>query len=600
MVGVSQRPGIGAWPFDGGATFRVWAPNASQVSVQLLSGAAAGQTVALMAEEGGYWSADVPEVGAGDGYLYALTWQDQTLLRIDPYARHVTNSAGHGLVYDEAAFVWAEEDYRSPSWDELVIYELHVGTFAPAVDGQVGNLVEATARLPYLRQLGVTAVELLPVAEFAGDRSWGYNPALPFAVESSYGGPDALKEFVHAAHELGIAVLLDVVYNHLGPGDLDHDLWRFDGWYENNGGGVYFYQDWRAETGWGSRPDYGRPQVRQYLRDNAASWLGTYRLDGLRLDATASIRNATGGSDPGQDIPDGWRLLQALNDDVTTAQPWKIRIAEDMRNNEWITKPTAEGGAGFSAQWDPDFVVQVRQAMLTPEDAARSMAGVAAAITRQYDGHALTRVVFTESHDADANGGQRVPEAIDPGHADSWWSKKRSTLGAALVLTAPGIPLLFQGQEFLENLWFADSRPVDWVKKDTFAGIWALYRDLIRLRRDLDGHTRGLRGEGVQVHHLNDVDKVVAYHRWKDGGPQDDTIVLLNFANRAYDAYTIGFPRPGLWRVRFNSDWSGYDHDFGGHVSLDCTAWPQPRDGLPWSGNLSIGPYTTLILSQDN
>jgi 1,4-alpha-glucan branching enzyme len=88
------------------------------------------------------------------------------------------------------------------------------------------------------------------------------------------------------------------------------------------------------------------------------------------------------------------------------------------------------------------------------------------------------------------------------------------------------------------------------------------------------------------VHHLNDVDKVVAYHRWKDGGPQDDTIVLLNFANRAYDAYTIGFPRPGLWRVRFNSDWSGYDHDFGGHVSLDCTAWPQPRDGLPWSGNL--------------
>jgi 1,4-alpha-glucan branching enzyme len=599
VAGASQRRGMGAWPFDGGTTFRVWAPNSSQVSVRLLSGAAAGQTVALVAEEDGCWSADVLDVGVGDGYLYALRWQDQTLLRIDPYARHVTNSAGHGLVYDESAFDWAEQDYRSPSWDELVIYELHVGTFAPVAANQVANLDEAAARLPYLNQLGITAVELLPVAEFAGDLSWGYNPALPFAVETAYGGPDALMAFVQAAHQLGIAVLLDVVYNHLGPGDLDHDLWRFDGWCSNNGGGIYFYQDWRADTGWGSRPDYGRRQVLQYLRDNVASWLGTYRLDGLRLDATAYIRNVTGGSDPAQDIPDGWRLLQAINDDTAAAQPWKIRIAEDMRNDEWITKPTAEGGAGFSSQWDPDFVVQVRQAMLTPDDSARSMAGVAAAIGRQYNGRALTRVVFTESHDADANGGARVPEAIDPGHADSWWSKKRSTLGASVVFTAPGIPMLFQGQEFLENLWFADTRPVDWTKKDIFAGILQLYHDLIRLRRNLDGQTRGLRGEGVQVHHVNDVDKLVAFHRWNGGGPGDDTVVLLNFANRAYDSYAIGLPRSGVWRVRFNSDWSGYDPTFGDHVANDCTASQEPRDGLPWSGTLSIGPYTTLILSQD-
>jgi 1,4-alpha-glucan branching enzyme len=168
------------------------------------------------------------------------------------------------------------------------------------------------------------------------------------------------------------------------------------------------------------------------------------------------------------------------------------------------------------------------------------------------------------------------------------------------ALTAPGIPMLFQGQEFLENLWFADTRPVDWTKKDTFAGVLALYRDLIRLRRDLAGQTRGLRGNAVQVHHLNDVDKVLAYHRWKDGGPGDDTIVILNFAERGYDSYTIGLPRSGVWCVRFNSDLSGYDHTFGGHISPDCTAGQAPRDGLPWSGNLSIGPYTTLILSQDD
>jgi 1,4-alpha-glucan branching enzyme len=153
--------------------------------------------------------------------------------------------------------------------------------------------------------------------------------------------------FAQAAHDLGIAVLLDVVYNHLGPGDLDHDLWRFDGWCLNNAGGIYFYQDWRADTGWGSRPDYGRPRVRQYLQDNASAWLRDYRLDGPRLDATAYIRNVTGGSDPGQDIPDGWRLLQAINDDAAAVQPWKIRIAEDIRNNDWITKPTGQGARVF-------------------------------------------------------------------------------------------------------------------------------------------------------------------------------------------------------------------------------------------------------------
>jgi len=267
--------------------------------VQILDGAVGGKTVPLAADPLGCWSGEVADVVVGDGYLYAVTFAGQVLERIDPYARRVTNSAGHAEVYDEAAFVWSNAPYQSPTWDDLVIYDLHVGTFAAAPGSPFPDLVQAATRLPYLRDLGVSAVELLPVAEFAGDRSWGYNPAVPFAVESSYGGPDALKAFVEAAHDLGIGVILDVVYNHLGPGDLDHDLWQFDGWNLNGGGGIFFYQDWRPTTLWGStRPDYGRPEVRQYLRDNAMSWLRDYRLDGLRFDMTAYIRNVDGSTDP--------------------------------------------------------------------------------------------------------------------------------------------------------------------------------------------------------------------------------------------------------------------------------------------------------------
>ncbi len=143
-----------------------------------------------------------------------------------------------------------------------------MGTFSVGMHGKPGTLEGVRKRLPYLRDLGIGAIQLMPPFEFAGDRSWGYNPAFPFAVESSYGGPDELKELVKSAHEQGIAVILDVVYNHLGPSDLD--LWQFDGWSEGDKGGIYFYQDERSSTPWGeTRPDYGRAEVRDFLRDGA-------------------------------------------------------------------------------------------------------------------------------------------------------------------------------------------------------------------------------------------------------------------------------------------------------------------------------------------
>lgn len=487
--------------------------------------------------------------------------------------------------------------FTTPPWNEMVIYQMHIGTFNDTAGGLPGSFSTAISRLDQLQALGVNAVQVLPINEFAGDFSWGYNPADPFTVESIYGGMNEYKRFINEAHARGLAVIQDVVYNHWGPSDLPH--WQFDGWQQNNKGGIYFYQDYRSSTPWGdTRPDYGRGEVRTYIRDNALVWLQEYRADGLRWDSTVNIRNTNNGT--GTDIPDGWSLMQYANNEINTYQGWKISIAEDLQNNEWLTKTTGSGGAGFDAQWDAQFVHPIRAALIEQNDANRDMNAVSAALYARYNGDAFQRVIYTESHDEVANGKSRVPEEIWPGNAGSWASKKRSTLGGALVMTGPGIPMIFEGQEVLENGFFADTDPVDWTKLTTYAGIQTMYRDLIRLRRNWYDTTRGLRGNNINVHHINNTNKVIGYHRWQNGGAKDDVIVLCNFGTNGYASYNIGLPRAGTWRVRFNSDWNGYSGDFSNWASNDVNTTPGAKDGMAQNANIGIGPYTVVILSQDN
>lgn len=600
IVSPSTRPGMGSILYADGAAFRVWAPFAAGVAVAGSFNSWSSTAHPLASEANGYWSADIVGAKVGHQYKFVLRHGDSLLWRINPYAREVVNSVGNAVIHDPE-FDWTGDRFVTPPCDDLVIYEMHVGTFNDSPGGNPGTFDDVIARLPYLQDLGINAVEIMPVLEFPQSFSWGYNPSHPFAVESSLGGPQGLLRFVKAAHAHGIGVIMDVVYNHFGPGDLD--LWRFDGWSDlHHDGGIYFFDNKRAQTPWGNtRPDYGRPEVRQYIRDNALFWLNKYRVDGLRFDAVSYIRQVGGNdNDPGGDLPDGWGLLQRLNQEIRATQPSKITIAEDLKNNEWITKDASSGGAGFGSQWDAGFVHPIRQAIITSNDADRDMFAVRDALYHRYNGDAFGRVLYTESHDEVANGHERVPEEIWPGNAGSYFSEKRSTLGAALVLTAPGIPLLFQGQEFLEDEYFRDEDPLDWEKLEIYAGIHQLYRDLIRLRRNWFNHTRGLRGQHLHVHHVNQADKLIAYHRWANGGPGDDVMVVANFAHRSYDSYTIGFPRGGFWKLRFNSDWKGYSVLFGDHFSYDTVGVDGPKDNLPCHGNVGIGPYTAIILSQDN
>lgn len=579
-----------------GVSFRVWAPHALKVSVVGTFNEWDASRHPMENEDCGCWSLDVPAAKAGDQYRYLLTTAGGEVSRIDPYAREVTSSMGNAIVHDPT-FDWEGDQFLSEAWNKLVIYELHVGTFSDSDDvASPGEFISVTARLGHLQKLGVNVIQIMPVGQFAGERSWGYNPSHIFSVETAYGGPLAFKRFVKRAHQQGIAVVLDVVYNHLGPTDLD--LWQFDGWNEGNRGGIYFYNDARSNTPWGeTRPDYGREQVRQYILDNVLMWFEEYHVDGLRFDCTQFIRTVDGSS--GREIPEGWSLLQWINIEVSRRYPGRITIAEDLQNNRWLTKDVGAGGAGFGSQWDGMFVHPIRQAVITPQDKQRSLAAIRDAICYRYNDDAFDRVIYSESHDEVANGSARVPQEISPNDPKGWYARKRSTLAASMVFTAPGIPMIFQGQEFLEGGWFRDTVPVDWDQREEFHGIVRMYRDLIRLRRNWNDLTRGLCGQFTQVYHLHEERKLIAFHRWEKGGPADDVVVVANFLHEAQEKYVIGFPSDGVWRLRLNSDWQGYSEDFGNYSSTDVVAEAVGCDGLPSSGTISVGPYSVLIFSQD-
>lgn len=582
---------MGAIPLESGVAFRVWAPHAESVAVVGTFNDFDAARHPLISEGNGYWHAEVEAAKGGDEYKFEIKNGGQRLSRIDPYARQVTNSVGNGVIYRDD-FDWEDDNFRLPPWNEIVIHELHIGTFARSEEGKPGSFDDAIKRLRHLKTLGINVVEVMPIAEFAGDLSWGYNPAHIFSVETAYGGPDGFKRFVKAAHALGIAVILDVVYNHFGPSDLD--LWRFDGWSENGKGGIYFYNDWRSTTPWGdTRPDYGRGEVRRFIHDNAMMWLGEFRADGLRYDMTLYIRSVAGND--GDGIPEGWSLTRWINRDVAGRFPGKITIAEDLRGNDAITAHENQGGANFATQWDDGFVHPIRAAVIAADDAHRDMNSVRDALLHNFGGDAFKRVVYTESHDEVANGKARVTSEIDAGDPEGWHALKRSTLGAGLVLTAPGIPMLFQGQTMLEDGWFQDTDPIDWANARKFSGVTRLYRDLIRLRLNLDGVSRGLTGQHIDVHHVNDHDKVIAFLRHKEGGPNDHTLVVANFSALGRENYDVGVPVAGRWIVRFNSDWAGYREDLGNFSVQDVVATAVEHDGQPATAVVAVAAYSLSI-----
>jgi maltooligosyltrehalose trehalohydrolase len=431
------RPPLGAWP---GTSFCVWAPEHARVDLVLERGG--NRDVRPLARDGrGYWSAVFDDVHAGDRYRYQLN-DDDSQIYPDPASRYQPEGVhGPSEVVNPAAFQWTDQEWRAPRREELVFYELHVGTFSP--EGTFRGVVE---RLPHLAQLGVNAIELMPVADFPGERNWGYDAVAIFAPARCYGRPDDLRALVNAAHQHGIAVFLDVVYNHLGP----------DGAYANVFSPYYFTDRHRSPWGKGVNMDGEHSaEVRAFFLENARHWIGEYHIDGLRLDATHAIHD---------DSPRHF-LEELANTTRAAAGRHVVLVAEDHRNLARLLLPARDSGYDLDGVWSDDFHHQVRVHVAHDRDGyyadfTGSTADVAATIGQgwffrgqhsphfgaargtdpsQIEPHRF--VVFVQNHDQIGNraDGARLNHQVDA-----------ATFRAisTLLVMVPETPLIFQGQEW--------------------------------------------------------------------------------------------------------------------------------------------------------
>jgi maltooligosyltrehalose trehalohydrolase len=432
---------------DGMHVFEVWAPRARTMEVKI-----GNEKFALETKDRGWWSAEVASAGPGSDYGFVIDGLEPPVP--DPRTQWQPNGVhAESRVVDHSAFSWSDGGWQAPPLSSALIYELHVGTFTPE-----STLKAAESRLDYLKDLGVTHVELMPIANFPGKRGWGYDGVDLYAIFNAYGEPDDLKHFVNACHEKGLAVLLDVVYNHLGP--VGNYLEKF---------GPYFNPN--HSTPWGSAVNFeeaGSTEVRRYLIDNALMWLRDYHFDGLRLDAVHAFNDRT-----------AIHFLEQLEGEVKRLEARLVKhfvlIAESDLNDPRIVKAEEAGGYGLDAQWSDDFHHALFSVISGEREGYYADFGSLAALAKSlkcvfvYDGNYSEYrgrnhgrqvvglsghrfVGFVQNHDQIGNRaqGERVSHEASTG---------RAKIAAALVLTSPFVPMLFQGEEFGAStpfLYFTD------------------------------------------------------------------------------------------------------------------------------------------------
>lgn len=571
------------------ATFRVWAPFASGVAITGTFND--WEETAMAQESNGIWAVSVDDVEPGHAYKYRISRSGQVFEKNDPRARQLTDSDTGASVIIDDSFDWEDDSFTPPPLHAQIIYELHIGTFNRPDAATNGTFYDAIKKLDYLKDLGVTMIELMPITSMASSNGWGYAPNHIYSVEAAYGGRRGMLEFVKACHQRGIGVILDVVYNHFFE---KTDLWRYDGWGENKRGGIYFYNDERGDTPWGGRPDYGRPEVRQFILDNVAMWLADYRVDGLRVDSTIYMRNTLGyNNDPSHDIADAWSLMGEMTALAQKINPHATIIAEDCGGNEYLTKSASDGGCGFDAQWDLGYPHVIRGALGFKPDETPSLDGVIYELTHTFNEQAFEKIIFSDSHDTAANGSVRLNEAATPGNAESVFAREQMLLASTIIMTAPGVPMMLQGQEFMQEGSFNDWKMLEWEKAEQFAGIVLAHTHLTSLRRNLYDNTRGLLGQNIAVFHHDTVNRVLGYHRWDTGGPRDDVLVIANFSNTDFSEYIVTLPVRGKWYIRFNSSWKGYSSEF--HQTHASSLTTNEHGQI----KLTLPGYCAVVLSQD-
>ncbi len=549
---------IGANTKDGTTSFRVWAPLATSVEVELVD--AGGALKIALQRDGEYFDGVLP-AESGDRYWY---WLDGAVRRPDPASRSQPDGVHGASQVIDPSFLWSDGLWRGIALEKYIFYELHVGTFTPD-----GTFDGAISRLDYLCELGITAVELMPVAQFPGERNWGYDGTFLFAPQNSYGGPDGLKRLVDACHTRGLAVTLDVVYNHLGPeGNYLHAF------------GPYFTDRYR--TPWGDAVNFDGPnsdQVRHYFIANALYWISEFHVDALRLDAIHGIYDFS-----------ALHILQELTDAVHrtgTSLGRRVHvIAESDLNDVRVISTPAAGGYGLDAQWNDDFHHALRALLTGDRTRYYNDFGLFCHLVKGFkEGFVLsggyssfrcrrhgnssaavppTRLVaFSQNHDQIGNRmrGERPGDHL---------STQQLKLAAASVLLSPYLPLLFMGEEYAESAPFpyfvshGDAELLESVRRgrlEEFAGftglgaptdpgseaaflsakvnqerrhhgdhhaVYTFYRELIRLRKECAALAR-IDREAMQIVACEE-EQVLTIFRCSD---YNQVICLFNYSGES-------------------------------------------------------------------
>jgi 1,4-alpha-glucan branching enzyme len=643
---------LGANIVNGGTTFRVWAPGAKEVYLVLDdAGHHAPSTWTkndqdlLMRDARGYWSGFFPGVADASEYRFFVVGTGSEGFKRDPYARELRMDGYPNcncIVRDPSGYVWHDQGFRAPAFSDLIVYQFHFGVFYAQDDQgkdirphRVCKFLDVVNRIPYFADLGVNAVMPLPFQEFQGENSLGYNgtdlfsPEMDYAVrtkdlppylarvnellkakglpemkgEQLTGQINQLKAFIDLCHLYGVAVIADVVYNHAGGGFDDQSIFFFDRQPTgDNNNSLYFLRDDHAG---GLVFAFWKNEVRQFLIDNGKMLFEEYHFDGLRYDQVTVI-----------DEHGGWSFCQDLTSTLRFVKPVAAQIAEYWGSERWKGVARPQDGMGFDVGYSDTVRDKLRAVIgeTTGGSGAQvNLDKVRDALYMSYrDGNRWTVFQCIENHDLiDDNhtGNDRQPRIAalgDPSNSRSWYARSRAKVATGILLTAPGVPMIFMGQEFLE-----DKHWTDWPGKPELLIWWEglegkdknmsdqhrFTRDLMWLRRKHPA----LRGEGLNVFHVHNENRVIAFHRWLPGIGRDVVVVASLNENTFYNhSYGLGFPGGGHWNEVFNSDI--YDNFFNpnsqgnpGGITADG---PSMHD-LPASVGITLPANSILVFARD-
>lgn len=623
---------MGATLLVDGATFRVWAPYARAVHVLGdFNGWTRNNASLLTRDYDGHWRGFVSGVRDRHRYLFYVVGEGSEGPKRDPYARELATPFPSECIVRKADFPWHESGYRTPRFEDFLIYQLHVGTFfMPNVPRKGGTFIDVARKIPHLAELGVTALQLLPIQEFQTQFSLGYNgtdyfspemdfavadPDLPayvadvnrlldakrlrrYALEDLRGEMNQLKALVDLCHVHGLAVLLDVVYNHAGGDFGDQSLHFFDRQKTEGGNRNSLYFTDKGHAG-GLVFDFGKPEVRDFLIQNAKFFLDEYRIDGFRYDQVSVIDH--------DGAPNGWRFCQDLTSMVRFHQPSALQKAEYWPVNPYVvTSPP--NGAGFDTSLTDGLRIAVRNvihAASAPDERPLDMTGLARSLWPDGFAEHWRFVQGPENHDIVYDGRElRIAKLGDPSNPRSWYGRSRARVATGISLTAPGIPMLFMGQEFLEDKQWSDNFDFHGNLLLHWAGLDHADKqmlDHLRFTRELINlrwRYPALRGQGFQVVHVHDQNRVLAFQRWVEGEGHD-VLVIVHLSTFNKGEYRIGLPGGGEWREVFNSD--VYENWINPNVVGNggrIVAEPKPLHGLSHSAALVLPANSVLIFAR--